>query len=150
MQSPRIVRVLTVVLLLTVAPSVKPADKNSLRYDGVYQTQMGVTGQDQFLYLRFYPDGHVVAMASVWMPEKVASFISRSHPELPQGEYWLEGSKVVFTTQAVTGVVDYEGVINDSGILFHIHSRVPDFSDNHEFVFRAVEFPTTPEPLTNG
>jgi len=150
MPSPRIVGVLTAALLLAVAPSLKPADKDSLRYDGVYQTQTGATGQDQFLYLRFYPEGHVVAMASVWMPEKVASFISRSHSELPKGEYRLEGSKVVFTTQALTGVVDYEGTINENGILFHIHSRVTDFSDNHQFVFRPVEFPSTPKPLTEG
>jgi hypothetical protein len=150
MQSSRIVRVLTAVLLLTVAPSLKPADQDSLRYDGVYQTQTGATGQDQFLYLRFYPDAHVVAMASVWMPEKVASFISRRHSDLPQGEYRLDGSKIVFTTQAITGVVDYEGTINKDGILLHIHSRVTDFSDNHQFVFRAVEFASTPEPLTEG
>jgi len=150
MPSPRIVGVLTVALLLAVAPSLKPADKDSLRYDGVYQTQTGATDQEQFLYLRFYPKGHVVAMASVWMPEKVASFISRSHSELPKGEYRLEGSKVVFTTQALTGVVDYEGTINENGILFHIHSRVTDFSDNHQFVFRPVEFPSTPKPLTEG
>ncbi len=150
MQSPRIIRVLTVVLLLTVGSSVKPADKNSLRYDGVYQTQTSLTGQDQFLYLRFYADGHVVAMAAVWTPEKVASFISRSQPELPQGDYRLEGSKVMFTTKGPRGEVDYEGTINESGILFHIQSRVTDFSGNQLFVFRPVEFPTTPEPLING
>src|SRR4051812_23997602 len=97
MQPPRIVRVLVAACLLpTVASSIKPADKNSLRYDGVYQTQTSSTG---FLYLRFYPDGHVVAMASVWTPEKVASFISRNQPELPQGDYRVEGSKVTFTTK---------------------------------------------------
>ena len=151
MQPLRIVLILIVaLLLLTVASSVKPADKNSLRYDGVYQTQTSLTGQDQFIYLRFYSDGHVVAMASVWTPEKVASFISRSQPELPQGDYRLEGSKVMFTTKAQRGDVDYEGMINEQGILFHIHSRVTDFSGNQQFVFRAVEFPTTAEPLTNG
>ena len=151
MRPPRIARALVVVcLLLTVASSVKPADENSLRYDGVYQTQTSLTGQDQFLYLRFYPDGHVVAMASVWTPEKVASLISRSQPELPQGDYRLEGSKVTFTTKGPRGEVDYEGMINENSILFHIHSRVTDFSGNQQFVFRAVQFPTTPEPLTNG
>jgi hypothetical protein len=150
MQPPRIVRTVIVALLLTVVSSVKPADKDSLRYDGVYQTETSLTGQDQFLYLRFYPDGHVVAMASVWTPEKVASFISRSQPELPQGDCRLERSKILFTTKAQRGEVDYEGMINEKGILFHIHSRVTDFSGNQQFVFRAVQFPTTPEPLTNG
>jgi hypothetical protein len=150
MQSPGIVRVFTVVLLLTAASSVKPADKNSLRYDGVYQTQTSLPGQDQFLYLRFYADGHVVAMAAVWTPDKAASFISRSQPQLPQGDYRLEGSKVMFTTRGPRGQVDYEGVINEEGILFHIHSRVTDASGNHLFVFRTVEFPITAEPLTEG
>src|SRR5713101_8215974 len=103
MQPPRIVRFLIVVLLLTLASSVKPADNNSLRYDGVYQTQTSLTGQDAFLYLRFYSDGHIVAMASVWTPEKVASFISRTQAELPQGDYRLEGSKVMFTTKGPRG-----------------------------------------------
>jgi hypothetical protein len=116
----------------------------------VYQTQTGLNGQDQFLYLRFYPDGHVVAMASVWKPEKAASFISRSEPELPQGDYHLEGSKVMFTTEGPRGEVDYEGMIDEKGILFHIHSRVTDASGTHLFVSQAVEFPTTLEPLTNG
>ena len=151
MQPPRIVRALTVVLLLfTLASPVKPADENSLRYDGVYQTQTSLTGQDAFLYLRFYSDGHVVTMASVWTPERVASFISRSQPELPQGDYRLEGSKLMFTTKGPRGEVDYEGMINEEDILFHIHSRVTDFSGNQQFVFRAVQFPTTSEPLTNG
>jgi hypothetical protein len=151
MQPPCIVRLLIVVLsLLTVASSVKPADKDSLRYDGVYQTQTSSTGQDAFLYLRFYSDGHVVAMASVWTPEKVASFISRSQSDLPQGDYRLEGSKVTFTTKGPRGEVDYEGTITENGILFHLHSRVTDVSGDQKFVFYAVEFPTTPEPLTNG
>jgi hypothetical protein len=151
MQPPRILPGLIVaLLLLTLASSVKPADKNSLRYDGVYQTQTSLTGQDAFLYLRFYSDGHVVAMASVWTPEKVASFISRSQPELPQGDYRLEGSKVMFTTKNPRGEVDYEGMISENGILFHIHSRVTDFAGDQQFVFRTVEFPTKPEPLTNG
>jgi hypothetical protein len=150
MQPQRIVQVITVALLMAPVPSVKPADENLLHYDGVYQTRTSLTGQDQFLYLRFYPDGHVVAMASVWTPEKVASFISRSQPELPQADYHLEGSKVVFTTKSQRGEVDYEGTINENGIAFHIHSHVTDFSDNHQFVFRRVQFPTTAEPLTNG
>ena len=148
MRPTRIVLVLIVAsLLLTLASSGKPEDKNSLRYDGVYQTQTSSTG---FLYLRFYPDGHVVAMASVWAPEKVASFISRSQPELPQGDYRIEGSKIMFITKAQTGDVDYEGMINENRILFHIHSRVTDFAGDQQFVFRTVESPTTPEPLTNG
>jgi hypothetical protein len=148
MRPTRIVLVLIVAsLLVTVASSGKAGDKNSLRYDGVYQTQTSSTG---FLYLRFYPDGHVVAMASVWTPEKVASFISPSQPELPQGDYRLEGSKIMFTTKGPRGEVDYEGMINENGILFHIHSRVTDFAGDQQFVFRTVEFPTTSEPLTNG
>lgn len=150
MRSRRIVRVLTVGLLLTAASLVKPADKNSLRYDGMYQTQTGLPGQDQFLYLRFYADGYVVAMAAVWPPDKAASFISRSQSQLPQGDYRLEGSKVTFTTKGPRGEVDYEGVISEGGIMFHIHSRVTDASGNHLFVFRAAEFPVTPEPLTEG
>jgi TPR repeat protein len=151
MPPTRILLVLIVaLLLLTAASSVKSTDKNSLQYDGVYQTQTSLTGQDQFLYLRFYPDGHVVAMASVWTPKKVASFISRSQPELPQGDYRLEGSKVMFTTKGQRGEVDYQGMINEKGILFHIHSRVTDFSSNQQFVFWAVQFSTSPEPLTNG
>jgi hypothetical protein len=147
MRPTRIVLVLIVASLITVASSGKPEDKNSLRYDGVYQTQTSSTG---FLYLRFYPDRHVVAMASVWTPEKVASFISREQPELPQGDYRLEASKIMFTTKAQTGDVDYEGTINEDGILLHIHSRVTDFSNVQQFIFRAVQFPTTSEPLTNG
>src|SRR6266496_1497225 len=150
MQRQNIVHFITVTLLMVPVSSVKPADENLLRNDGVYQTRTSLTGQDQFLYLRFYPDGHVVAMASVWTPEKVASFISRSQPELPQGNYHLEGSKVVFTTKSQRGEVDYEGTINENRIAFHIHSRVTDFSDNHQFIFRRVQFPTTAEPLTNG
>ena len=131
-------------LLLTVASSGKSRDKNSLRFDGVYQTQMI---PPDFRYLRFYPDGHVVAMDSVLTPEKVASFISRKQPELPQGDYRLEGSKITFTTKAHSGEVDYEGTINEDGILFHIHFLG---SADRQFIFRAVKFPTTPEPLTNG
>jgi hypothetical protein len=150
LQPPRILPGLIVaLLLLTLASSVKPADKNSLRYDGVHQTQT-LTGQDAFLYLRFYSDGHVVAMASVWTPEKVASFISRSQPELPQGDYRLEGSKVLFTTKGPRVRLITKGMINENGILFHIHSGVTDFAGDQQFVFRTVGFPTTPEPLTNG
>jgi len=56
----------------------------------------------------------------------------------------------MFTTKGPRGEVDYEGVISEEGILFHIHSHVTDASDNHLFVFRAIEFPTTAEPLTEG
>ena len=76
--------------------------------------------------------------------------ISRSQPQLPQGDYRLEGSKVTFTTKGPRGEVDYEGMISKEGILFHIHSCVTDASHNHLFVFRVVEFPTTVEPLTEG
>jgi hypothetical protein len=56
----------------------------------------------------------------------------------------------MFTTKGPRGEVAYEGVSSEEGILFHINSRVTDASDNHLFVFRAVEFPTTAEPLTEG
>ena len=134
----------------SASPTREKSKDSSLRYDGVYQTQTGSPGQDQFLYLRFYGDGHVVAMAAVWAPEKAAAFISRSQPQLPQGDYRLEASKVMFTTKGPRGEVDYEGVISKEDILFHIHSRVTDASGNHLFVFRPVEFPTTTEPLTEG
>jgi hypothetical protein len=80
-------------------------------------------------------------------PEKVASFISRNQPELPQGDYRLKGSKITFTTKAQSGEVDYEGTINEDGILFHIHFLG---DADRQFIFRAVKFPTVPEPLTNG
>lgn len=146
MRPTRVVLLLIVAsLLLTVASTGKSRDKNSLRYDGVYQAQKFSTG---FLYLRFYPDGHVVVMDSDLTPEKVASFISRNQPDLPQGDYRLEGSKITFTTKAQAGgEVHYDGTINEGGILFHIHFLT---SGDHQFVFRAVKFPTTPEPLKNG
>ena len=88
-------------------------------------------------------------MSYVGTPEEVATLISRSHSELPQGKYHLEGTKVVFTTKAERGEIDYEGVIAGDSIAFHIHSRITDFSGDQKFVFRAVKFPSH-EPATNG
>ena len=134
------------ILFLAASPAM-PADQSLLRFDGVYQTPFG--GGTQSLYLRFYPDGYVVAMSYVGTPDEVAALISRSHSELPQAKYHLEGSKVIFTTKVERGEIDYEGRINGEDIAFHIHSRITDVSGDLKFVFRPVKFPA-PEPAANG
>ena len=111
----------------------RKANPDVLRFDGVYQTFFG--GGSQSLYLRFYPDGGVVAMSYAGSPDEVSRFISRRYSELPQGKYESSGAKVAFTTKAERGENDYMGTISGENIACHLHSRITGAEADLPFVF---------------
>jgi hypothetical protein len=124
--------------LVTLANAEDVASAGGLRFDGVYQAHPG--GGRQSLYIRFYPDGHVVVMSFARDPDEVAHYIGREIEELPQGSFAVKSGTISFTTKAARGEIDYSGILEDGSIQFHMHSRINGFSGDERFQFVPVKF----------
>jgi hypothetical protein len=94
------------------APSV-------IKFDGLYCAD----DVDGFMppvasYLRFYPDGIVVSMATRDVPDDAAKWIRRDDRFSSQGRYAIKGVRLTFSlAHASGGAVDYVGAIDGDELL---------------------------------
>ena len=96
--------ILAVALLLAfAAPAVAAPVSSALRYDGLYCAPPDSGARE---YLRFYPDGVVVTVASTGTPRQVSRWLRKNYSWLGgTGTYTLRSDRLRMRTEAHGGVV---------------------------------------------
>lgn len=121
----------TVLLLLLLLPSCVSArapERPSIRFDGLYQTV--VPDEDlvtTHAYLRFYPDGTVMAVTSTGTPRDLRRWFRKQDIErLDQshGTWSRTGNTVRFSTTSSHGTVDSEGAVAERSLAVTWHSHI--------------------------
>jgi hypothetical protein len=117
---------ITVVLsiaTLTSCSTVPTTSVVGVRYDGLYCGYNRAESPLTTYYLRFYPDGAVVAVSSTGRPPDVARWLSREDPQACRGQYHITDRAIRFTTRGLLCAEDYSGTVSPSELMLRSHSR---------------------------
>ncbi len=116
--------------------------QSSLRYDGVYRSPAPTTEDDQknltyWKYLRFYPDGEVIATSSTGSPDDLRKWFSKDKKDnyYSSGSYSLKGDHVSFSATSNEGTVDYSGTLEGNRLKLETYSHINGYSGKSEYVF---------------
>ena len=82
-----------------------------LRYDGIYRHQD--PSQDYASYVRFYPDGAALSIASTDTPKKLVRWFHRGPRAPSTGHFTIRGDRLRFTTLGFESRTDCTGKIGD-------------------------------------
>lgn len=113
---------------LLIACSVLPCSASdapsAIKFDGLYCAD----DVDGFMppvasYLRFYPDGIVVLVASRDTPAEAAKWIRRDDRLSSQGHYAIEGRLLTLAATNANGAVDYSGTIDGDQLVLSWDAR---------------------------
>ena len=118
----------------------------SLKYDGVYRS--GAKNNGLYLnnaknggstpswhYLRFYPDGDVIAVSSIGQPEDLRNWFNKENPKLSHGKATIQGNRISFSTVLDQETVDYTGVIDGGQIRLDSYSHINQHRETDVVVF---------------
>ncbi len=141
--------ILAVSLLLAAGCTTSPSSANlhtgeaHLRYDGVYRsTEAHHSGESTYwYYLRFYPDGVVMAISSGTEPARLGSWFTRSHTSegTGRGEFKARGNRVTFSSTTQSGVVDYDGEFRGNVLHFNMVSHINGYRGTEDFEFIPLQ-----------
>lgn len=131
-------------LLLAAGCSTAPVADNShtgsarLRYDGLYRSaekQGGAGGY--WYYLRFYPDGVVMAVSTGLESESAQQWLNPDSqgPGIGRGQFTVTGNRVTFSSTSQVGVVDYDGEFRGDVVHFETLSHINGYRGSRDFVF---------------
>lgn len=110
---------------------------SALRFDGLYLAYELFSLSDTRHYLRFYPDGTVLAVSSNGKPSQVAKWFCK--PGDQTGHYTVSGSRVEFSGKSAMGIVDYKGTIDRTCLRLSTHSHINGNRDEGLYSFvRAI------------
>lgn len=139
---------LLVTFLFLMAGFAQPQTQSqgaSLKFDGVYRASVySEAGAQKFIfvngksiptggeqsssskYLRFYPDGEVLACTSTGKPKDLRRWFTKEDPKgnLGHGKYEIQGNHLSFTEVSEAGSVDCVGEIRGDQIIVNWHSRI--------------------------
>lgn len=109
----------------------------ALAHDGVYRGAPADADEDYWYYLRFYPDGAVIAVSTAGDVDQIQDWFSRDNDGLPRGTYRLRDDRLTFETESEYGVVEYEGRVEDGGerLQLNSHSRINGFRASRTYQF---------------
>lgn len=112
------------------------ASQTQLRYDGLYRSAVMRQGEDTvYRYLRFYPDGEVIAVSSDGEPEGLNLWFTRDHEGVGHGRFEIKGKRVFFTDTFWQGTVDYVGEVHKASIHFDTVNRKSGHRASYDFEF---------------
>ncbi len=113
-----------------------------VRVDGLYQRKDSYGLSD---YLRFYPDGTILGVASPDTPAKVARWLipgtdnQQGRVELSRtaedSTFQVHGAEIKFSLRSKEGVVDYEGNVTNDRLTFDVYSHINQFKHSVEYEF---------------
>lgn len=107
-----------------------------VRHDGIYQTEPRTKGEHTTRrYLRFYPDGTVIAVTSTGLPHHLKRWFKRGQPDRSEGEYRIDEQQIVFSTTSPSGTVDYNGTIDGDELHLQTHSHINQFCGDYVYKF---------------
>jgi hypothetical protein len=132
------VKELSVILILTlmVLISYSQDKKNTVRFDGVYQTAPEIDTADNdttWNYLRFYEDGTVISVSASGAVEHLAPWFTVSETKSKtdwqqnpsKGHYKVRGNKIHFTITSKQGSIVYKGsVLGETKLVLHYKSLI--------------------------
>lgn len=111
-------------------------DSSLLRWDGLYYT--AEPDEEVYYYLRFYPDGGVLAVSAFDDPSEVLTWLSREHngPAIGRGQFHLDPEqRLTFSTTSPYGQVDYEAVILAEALLVKLYSHKTGYRGTSRYRF---------------
>ncbi len=145
--------ILAVSLLLAAGCTTSPSSANlhtgeaHLRYDGLYRSTAPYrSGESPYwYYLRFYPDGLVMAVSTGSTPESLGSWFTRNFTSegTGRGEFKASGNRVIFSSTTQKGVVDYDGEFRGDVLHFNLVSHINGYRGTQDFEFIPLQ--TVPE-----
>ena len=94
--------------------------KTKIRFDGFYQTIGEIHKENDdtsWSYLRFYPEGRVIGVASDGRANNVKMWFNLEMEYPSIGNYEIHGNRLYFSTKSKAGSVIYKGKIKDQ---YHI------------------------------
>jgi len=96
---------------------------------GLYQSEpdLDSAGEKSCTYVRFYADGTVIEVFSVWLetPTEIANLTKWFHkPYTSFGTYKVLGSEIEFAIKSPEGTVDYRGEIQGTTLRLDISSHI--------------------------
>src|SRR5260221_13318679 len=113
-----------------------------VRYEGVYvcsvepdTSEDADTTESYWEYLRFYPDGQVISVASSGSSSDIQEWFNLSHNLVSKGQYKVTEDKIYFRTKDSYGEVEYDGVIRDSILYLKCKSFINGIISNDKYVF---------------
>ncbi|HSU13860.1 hypothetical protein [Longimicrobium sp.] len=137
-------------LLALAAPSAaqtaRPAGaegEHLLRYDGVYQSghsEPRVPGTEfgPWSYLRFYPNGTVVTVATSGRPEDLG-WLKITDESYFSGRWALQGNVLSFSVRGGNDpAIDYVGTVVGDRLYLHVRSHINGYQGDEVYLF----FPT--------
>jgi|LakMenEpi03Aug12_release.lakeMendotaPanAssembly.Ray.scaffolds.fasta_scaffold1907292_1 antitoxin component YwqK of YwqJK toxin-antitoxin module len=112
-------------LLISFLPLKQNEKNTSIKFNGLYVTKCTYEEDDEEgeqEYLRFYPNGKVISVATDCEGTAVEIskwfYIDNKKIEyLNIGDYKIEGRKITFATTSKVGTVKYSGEITRDGLL---------------------------------
>ncbi|WP_426669286.1 hypothetical protein ACPPVU_24080 [Mucilaginibacter sp. McL0603] len=127
------------VILLIAVSLLSFIQYANVHTDGVYQSKPHQTGNEHspyvYHYLRFFPNGKVISIASPGKPEDIKKWFADTNKYVSKGIYKINGNQINFQCISQQGKVNYRGEILVGSLILHVHSY---FNTNHstdEFQF---------------
>ena len=105
----------------------------TVRYDGIYQCVFPTCSS----YLRFFPDGRVVATDSTAGPMEISRQLN--HEFQNRGLYQVKGSSIEFEIRSTGGAVNYIGNIVNGKLAVTAYSKTDYSVSNSEFTFIPIQ-----------
>lgn len=103
--------------------------KESLRFDGLYQTE---TDGDSRSFLRFYEDGTVISVTSPSEAKDLITWFRKEDYNKPyhsKGKYEIRDKNIYFTTSSEDGTVVFQGTVTNG---YTITLKIKSLINSHE------------------
>jgi hypothetical protein len=113
-----------------------------LRFDGMYYRAGVVTpnrNYDQnYTYLRFYPDGTMIAVGTASKPDDATKWLNKKRYASFVTKYKLKGNDIGFGMDSGGGLVAYDGQVMEDKLNMTVYSGGKDYT--FEFFFMQMDF----------
>jgi TonB family protein len=115
------------------ATAQAPVAAPQVRVDGLYHSRDPQRRGDSFL--RFYPDGSVLVVASTGSPIQVLKWLVPGAAQAGKGQYRIDGDALAFEETSTSGRVDYAGTIAGTTLDLQVTSRINGHQSRRQYVF---------------
>lgn len=117
------------------SPSSKVLNRENVRTDGVYRNTVREPHRTYYEFVRFYSDGTVIAANTPDAGVSEGWFGKESPLGFPIGRFKSNGNKISFSTTHTTGVVDYEGLLENGILSLKFQSQINGGSFSGKYFF---------------
>jgi hypothetical protein len=108
-------------VIIVCSPRGQNFESSKVRFDGFYQTEPYLYNEHRgslYKYLRFYPDGKVISVASEGTASDLKGWFKLNMINPSIGNYKIRGDKLCFSTTSSYGKVVCKGEIKDKQFIY--------------------------------